>query len=67
MPRTPTQVLIDCMEDFGTDEPLEVLVIYRTKGGDLAWQTDQEDHSHVLGMLEMTKFWFLENRRKEEK
>ena len=59
-PPTPTEVLIRCMEDFGNDEPEQVVVIYRTKKGDLAWSS-----AYFLGMLRMTEFYFLENRRKE--
>jgi hypothetical protein len=58
-PRSPTQVLIDCMEDFGNDEPTEIVVIYKTQNGDLAWSSNQLENSHFLGMLEMAKFWFL--------
>jgi hypothetical protein len=64
--RTPTEVLIKCLEDFGTDEPEEVVVIYKTKSGELAWWSNELPHTHFMGLLEMCKFWFLENRKKEE-
>jgi hypothetical protein len=57
---------MDCLEDFGRDEPVSVLVIYQTSGGDLVWKTDQTKHSHFIGMLEMTKFYYLESRRIKE-
>lgn len=57
--RTPTQILIRCMEDFGDDEPLEVIVVYRTKGGDLVWSSNIVPDSHFVGMLRMTEFYFL--------
>lgn len=64
-PPTPTEVLIRCMEDFGNDEPEQVVVIYRTKKGDLAWFSNDLSSAYFLGMLRMTEFYFLENRRKE--
>ncbi len=64
-PRTPSQVLIDCLESFGEDEPEEVVVICRTGGGQLAWYSNGLSHCHFMGMVEMCKFWFLENRKKE--
>jgi hypothetical protein len=64
-PRTPTTVLMSCLEDFGEDEPVCAVVIYRTKSGDLAWSSSTVVHSEFVGMLEMAKFWFLEKRRTE--
>lgn len=64
--RTPSEVLIDCLEDFGLDEPTEVLVIYKTQHGDLAWQSNQLQHSNLVGMLEMTKFWFFMKCKMDE-
>jgi hypothetical protein len=58
--RSPSQVLIDCLEDFGNDEPLEVVVTYRTKSGDLAWQTNIDANSHFIGLLRLTEIWYLE-------
>jgi len=62
-PPTPTQVLIHCLEDFGQDEPLEVIVIYRTSGGDLAWSSNLSPDSHFIGMLRMAEFHFFERRK----
>lgn len=64
-PQSPTEVLIHCLENFGEDEPLEVIVLYRTKSGDMAWSSNIEPNSHFVGMLRMTEFYFLEKRRKE--
>lgn len=63
--KTPTEILIRCMEDFGEDEPLEVIVLYRTKNGTTAWSSNIGPNAHFVGMLRMTEFYFLEKRRKE--
>jgi hypothetical protein len=65
--RTPSDVLFTCLQDFGQDEPLEVVVIYRTQGGDLAWSSNINVHSHFLGVLKYAEFCFLEARRNEHK
>lgn len=64
---TPSDILMRCLEEFGEDEPIEVAVIYRTKSGDLAWSTDITVHSHFVGLLRMTEFWFLEDRKLRDK
>ena len=63
--RTPSDILFECLQDFGEDEPVEVIVIYRTQQGDLAWASNIEAHSHFLGVLKYAEFCFLENRRHE--
>ena len=65
--RTPSDILFECLQDFGRDEPLEVIVIYRTQGGDLAWSSNINVHSHFLGVLKYAEFCFLEVRRNEQK
>jgi len=62
---TPSEVLMKCLEDFGQDEPEEVVVVYRTSGGELVWASNALSHTHFMGLLEMAKFWYLEKRRKE--
>lgn len=64
-PRTPTEVLVRCMEDFGDDEPLETIVIWRSKSGAMSWASNIEPNSHFIGTLRMTEFYFLEKRKKE--
>ena len=57
--RTPTETLIKCMEDFGEDEPENLMVIYTTKGGDLAWSSTTDSISMKIGMLEFAKACIL--------
>lgn len=64
-PQTPTEVLIRCMEDFGEDEPEEVIVLYRSKKGGMAWYSNIQPTAHFVGMLRMTEFYFLEKRKAE--
>lgn len=63
--RTPTEVLLQCMEDFGEDEPVDVVVLWRTKGGTMSWASNILPNAHFVGMLRMTEFYFLEKRKQE--
>ena len=53
--RTPTETLMACLESFGEDEPLEVIVVYSTQSGDLCWSCSSSVYSHKIGMLENAK------------
>jgi hypothetical protein len=57
--RTATETLITCMEDFGEDEPQEVMVIYTTKSGDFAFSCSTDRLTAKLGMLEFCKAMIL--------
>ena len=61
--RTPTATLIAALETFGEDEPLEALVIYITKSGDLCWSASSSLFSHKLGMLESCKAHIIEQMK----
>jgi hypothetical protein len=63
--RTPTDTLMECLESFGEDEPVNVIVVYTTKNGDIAWHTSSSTFSQKLGLLEAAKFWVQENMREE--
>lgn len=58
-PTSPSQVLIDCLEDFNQDEPTEIVVIYKTQKGDLVFASNHLQNSNLVGLLEMAKFWFF--------
>lgn len=58
-PTSPSQVLIDCLEDFNQDEPTEIVVIYKTQKGDLVFSSNHLQNSNLVGLLEMAKFWFF--------
>jgi hypothetical protein len=62
--RTPTDTLMECLESFGDDEPANVIVVYTTKSGDIAWSTSDSTFSQKLGLLEAAKFWVQETMRK---
>lgn len=53
--RTASETLIDVLEDFGEDEPRNVMVIWTTKSGNIAWSTSTSHACVQLGMLELTK------------
>lgn len=58
--RTPSETLISCLEDFGDDEPDNVLVIYTTKGGDICWSANGPyKYSVMIGMLICVKHLML--------
>ena len=57
--RSPTETLITCLEDFGADEPKDVIVIYTTKSGDIAWSSSVSNFSIKLGLLEFCKACIL--------
>jgi len=54
--RTPTQTLMDCLEDFGKSEPTRVLVIYTNEDHEIAWPTNGTySYTHLVGMIECVK------------
>jgi hypothetical protein len=54
--RTASQLLMDCLSDFGDSEATLAIVIYKQENGDLNWrQTSNVSHSEVIGMLECIK------------
>jgi hypothetical protein len=50
--RTPTETLMAALEEFGKDEPAEVLVIFTTQAGDICNMSSTDTLSIKLGMLE---------------
>lgn len=56
---TPTQLLVSCLEDFGTSEPTTVLVIYINEKGELCWQSTPAHLAVRVGMVEMCKHFLL--------
>lgn len=58
--RTPSETLINCLENFGTDEPDAVMVVWTTRSGDIAWSSSTDRMSLKVGMLELAKAHILE-------
>ena len=56
---TPTQLLINIMEDFGDEEPLDIVVVYSTVGdaasSSICYAQNDIDHFKLMGMLETAK------------
>lgn len=52
---TPSQVLMNCLEEFGACEPTNLMVIWVNEAGDLCWQSTAMPLSQGVGMLEVTK------------
>jgi hypothetical protein len=50
--RSPTETLLAALEEFGKDEPSEVMVIFTTQGGDICDMSSTDTLSVKLGMLE---------------
>jgi hypothetical protein len=57
--RSPSETIMKVMEDFGGDEPEELIVIWTTKAGDIAWSSTTEHISLRIGMLEFAKACIL--------
>ena len=59
--RTPTKVLLDCLEDFGRSEPLEVVVCWINEAGDLM-VTGNVKRVHAVGLLRCAERHVLDAR-----
>jgi hypothetical protein len=60
--KSPTEVLIDCMEEFGSVEPESVVVIILDEDGFIKWRVSRPlGCATILGMLELTKMGVLKN------
>ena len=57
--RSATQTLIDALEDFGTSEPKEALLIYTQENGDLVWSCTTDSVTVKLGLLEACKQFMI--------
>lgn len=62
--RTPTELLMNCLEDFGESEPIHAIVIYTNSAGDLCWQSTSNQLSNRVGMLECAKHYMLDRAPK---
>lgn len=55
--RTPTDTLLAALEEFGRDEPVEVLVIFTTQAGDICNMSSTNSLSTKLGMLKTVEIF----------
>ena len=62
--RTPTETLIAAMEEFGKDEPAEVIVVFTTKEGDICNMCSTDTLSTKMGMLKTAEL-LVEEAMKE--
>ena len=62
--RTPTETLIAAMEEFGKDEPAEVIVVFTTKEGDICNMSSTDTLSTKMGMLKTAEL-LVEEAMKE--
>lgn len=53
--RSPTDTLLKALEEFGTDEPLECVVVFSTQSGDICTMSSTDTVSTKVGLLEMAK------------
>ena len=63
---TPSQLLMDVMEEFGKIEPIEVFVIWTDEAGDLCWRGTSQKLSEKVGMLECVKTYIMDSAKKED-
>ena len=55
-PRTVTETMVRCMEDFGVSEPKRVLVIWLNSDEDICWSTNSPwSYMEIVGLLECVK------------
>ncbi len=60
---TPSELLMECLERFGACEPLQALVIYTDEAGNICWNSTTTSRSQQIGMLELTRWFILEEAR----
>lgn len=50
--RTPSETLLECLEQFGDAEPDRAMVVWTDEAGDLCWATSgQRSYTVMIGML----------------
>ncbi len=52
---TPTDLLVSCVEDFGSCEPKQAIVIYTNENDNLCWRSTSMTVCERVGMLEVVK------------
>jgi len=59
--RSPTETLVDCMEDFGEAEPNKLLVIWTNEAGDLCWaESGRSSFIENIGILDCVRAKLME-------
>jgi hypothetical protein len=64
--KTPTGLLIQCMEDFSNDEPKRVIVLYETESGWLRERSTGLLSWEKVGMLRMMESHLTHSANNQE-
>ena len=57
---SPTQMLMDCMDEFSKVEPVDAIIVWTDEEGDLVWRATTNQLSKKVGLLECAKTYILE-------
>jgi len=57
--RTPTELVMHVLEDFGECEAKEAIVIWTDRSGGLNWSATTDSLTARIGMIELTKAYML--------
>ena len=64
---TPSELLIEVMEEFGKSEPLQCVIVFVSEDGSMNWHSNTDSISHSIGMLEMAKQFIIGDLIKNSK
>jgi hypothetical protein len=53
--RTPTELVMKCLEEFGQCEAVNALVIWTDEAGDICWSATTDSQVQKFGMIEFVK------------
>lgn len=56
---TPTEVLIQTIEDFSRSEPTHLLILYLNEAGDLVYRSNIDSVIIRIGLCETAKSFFI--------
>ena len=57
---TPSQMLMECMEEFSKIEPVDAIIVWTDEEGDMVWRSTTNQLSKRVGLLECAKNYILE-------
>jgi hypothetical protein len=53
--RTPTELIMKCLEEFGECEAVNCIVIWTDAAGDICWSSSTDSQVVKIGMVEFVK------------
>ena len=56
---SPTELLIEALERFGSAEPIDCIIVYTDEQGQIQWRSNTRHHVVQIGMLELCKSCIL--------